>query len=316
MTRVGRATWAILGLALATALLAPSTSGTGVGGQAPVRDGHGRGAGLSIGLLADAQYCDCDPRGTRYYRHSLAKLEQAANTVNARDVDFTIQLGDLIDRYPKSFDRVLPAYGQFEGPRHHVLGNHDFALSSGAVVRRLGMPAEHYQLSLGAWRFVVLDTNDVSLYANPEGSADHERAERLLADLTAAGAPNAKSFNGAAGADQRHWLRRVLSAAREQGQRVVVFGHMPVHGSGMHNAWDDRAIRSTLEAAGNVVAYVHGHDHAGGYARQSGIHHLGLHGMVERSPTSNAFAVLHLLPDRLRVEGFGREPDRVLALEP
>jgi len=34
--------------------------------------------------------------------------------------------------------------------------------------------------------------------------------------------------------------------------------------------------------------------------------------MVERSPTSNAYAVMHLGRTVLRIEGFGREPDRRL----
>lgn len=109
-------------------------------------------------------------------------------------------------------------------------------------------------------------------------------------------------------------LRRVLADADADGQRVIAFGHMPVHGSSVHNAWDDAAIRQALEQAGNVAAYVHGHDHAGGYALVNGIHHLGLHGMVEHPAPSTAYAVMQITPDQIVVDGQGREPDRVLPI--
>ena len=75
---------------------------------------------------------------------------------------------------------------------------------------------------------------------------------------------------------------------------MIAFGQMPVHGSSVHNAWDDAAIRQALEQAGNVAAYVHvhGHVHAGGYTLVNGIHHLGLHGMVEHPAPSTAYAVM------------------------
>ena len=269
---------------------------------------------LSVGLVADVQYCDCDPKRTRYYRDSLEKLAAAANVLNQRDVDLTIQLGDVIDRYSESFDAILPVYAQVDGRRHHVLGNHDFPLPSPAVVRRLGMPNEYYDISLPGWRFVVLDTNDISLYANEPGSQHYQRAQQMLADLEDAGAPNAHGFNGAAGKRQLRWLRGVLADANANGQRVIAFGHMPIHGSSTHNAWDDTAIRQALEQAGNVAAYIHGHDHAGGYAIENGIHHLGLQGMVEQPAPSSAYAVMQVTTDVLVIDGYDREPDRVLPL--
>lgn len=271
---------------------------------------------VTVGLIADVQYCDCEPKGTRYYRDSLTKLADAAAVLNGQGLDLTIQLGDIIDRYERSFDEILPVYDLVDEPRYHVLGNHDFPLPSDEVVARLGMPGQYYELSQGAWRFVVLDTNEISLYANEAGSADYQRAQRMLEELRAAGAPNAQSFNGAVGRRQLNWLRSVLSDSRAAGQRVLVFGHMPIHGSSLHNAWDDKAIRRALQASGNVAAYLNGHNHAGAYALRRGIHYLNLQGMVEVSQTSNAYAVLHLGEDALTVDGFDREPDRLLALTP
>jgi len=99
------------------------------------------GAGFAFGLVADPQYCDCPDRRTRHYRASLGKLAEAARTFNAEDLSFTAQVGDIIDRHEASFDDILPVFERVRGPKHHVLGNHDFPIPAEEVVARLGMPA-------------------------------------------------------------------------------------------------------------------------------------------------------------------------------
>ena len=47
---------------------------------------------FSFGLIADIQYCDCDPVGTRYYRSSLAKLEEAVRSFRIDSPLFVINL--------------------------------------------------------------------------------------------------------------------------------------------------------------------------------------------------------------------------------
>jgi|GEM_PF-3415784 len=50
---------------------------------------------LSIGLIADVQYCDCNTHINRYYRKSLTKLHEAVDAFNQKDVDFVINLEDM-----------------------------------------------------------------------------------------------------------------------------------------------------------------------------------------------------------------------------
>ena len=71
-------------------------------------------------------------------------------------------------------------------------------------------------------------------------------------------------------------------------------------------------MRGILAAhADVVVAYLNGHDHKGGYARDGVVHHLTISGMVE-APEKNAFCVVDVFAERLRVRGFGKVPSRVL----
>jgi len=159
----------------------------------------------------------------------------------------------------------------------------------------------------------VLDTSDVSLHANPPGSEKHDLAQAILADLERSGAVNAKSFNGAVGDEQLAWLRDTLAGAARRGEQVIVLGHMPVHPDGLHNVWNDDALVEALEAHGNVVAYFNGHNHRGDYGTRNGIHYVTLRGMVELD--TNAYAIVRVSPGRLEVDGYGREPERVLAFE-
>ncbi|WP_162830009.1 alkaline phosphatase PhoX [Amycolatopsis palatopharyngis] len=267
---------------------------------------------FEFGLVADAQYCDCDPKGTRHYRESPAKLAEAAETFNQEDVDFAVQVGDIIDRYKKSFDEILPAWEQVEAPRHNVLGNHDFPVPTDEVVDILDMPNQYYDFSRDGWRFIVIDTNDISTYANPDGSAKDKQGENALEVLKWAGDINAQAWNGGVSEEQMTWLQGVLDDSATKGEKVVVLGHMPVEPLNVHNAWNDDAIIQTLEAHDNVVAYFNGHNHAGNYhAERNGIHYVTFQGMVE-TPDTNAYSVLRVYPNRLEIDRYGREPDRTL----
>lgn len=265
---------------------------------------------FQFGLVADAQYCNYPDNRTRHYRASLGKLDEAVDTFNQLDLAFTAHLGDFIDRDAESFADIIPIYDEARRRRFHLLGNHDFPLPSDEVVKLLNMPNQYYHFQRNGVRFIVLDTNDISLYANPAGSDKYLQAEVFLAALKAAGAVNAQAWSGAVGDDQMTWLHQVLARAERRREKVIVLSHMPVYPRNSHNVWNDEALIEVLESYENVVAYFNGHNHAGNYGEKNGIHYVNLHGMVELD--SNAFSTVAIYRNRLEIDGYGREPDRVL----
>jgi len=269
---------------------------------------------FEFGIVPDAQYCDCEINGTRYYTNSLDKLMDAVQTFNSEEVDFTVQTGDLIDRNLSSFSDILPIYNSIEGPKYHVLGNHDFPVTTDEVIDILGMPNQYYDFKYKNWRFVVLDTNDLSLYANPEGSDKYQQAQEMYNSLKANNEINAQTWNGGVSEEQLTWLRGVLKKAAQSQEKVVVLSHMPVYPENNHNVWNDEAVIAELEAAGNVVAYFNGHNHAGNYGVKNGIHYVNLKGMVETDDT-NSYSIVRVYKDRLEVDGYGRETDRILKIQ-
>ncbi|MFA5204660.1 MAG: metallophosphoesterase [Lentisphaeria bacterium] len=268
---------------------------------------------VTFGVVADVQYADADPAGSRHYRAALPKLAASVQAFNAAKPDFVIQLGDLVDHGPANFGPPLAAYAKLAMPRYQVIGNHDAAVAAGAgadVAATFGLKRGYYDFAVNGWRFIVLNGNAVSLAA-PAGSPERRQAQAMLDRLQEAGAPNAMPWNGACGEPQLAWLRTTLANAAKAREAVVVFCHFPVYPPNVHNLWDDGEVVGILEAGGGVAAFFSGHNHGGNYGEKRGIHYVTLHGLVE-TPDTTAYARVALYPDRLVVTGHGREPSRTL----
>ncbi len=272
---------------------------------------------FSFGLLADVQYAEYEPKIGRYFRDSAAKLAECVNDFNSRNLAFVVQLGDLIDSDFANFDKVLPVIKQLQMPTYHVLGNHDFAVlqeQKSKVPQKIGLKNPYYDFTYNQWRFVALDSGDISFYANDPDSPKYKKAETIHQQLADSEAPNAKTWNGAIDTDQIAWLKNTLSAASAVGQKVVVFCHAPFYPVTMYNLWNDSELVEVFESCDCVVACISGHNHHGNYAEKNGIHYLTLRAMVE-TPDENAYAIIEVYHDRLKVIGFGAEPARVLNIE-
>ena len=273
-----------------------------------------RSEGFEVGIIADPQYADIPDRGTRAYRASLGKLGAAVDHLNGRPLDFCVNLGDTIDRDWRSFDEILKPMSACRHRWEHVLGNHDFALLDGQktqVDARLGIAARHRFFDRPGFRFVILDTGEVSTYASRDASAERTVAAAELARANALKLPQAQDWNGAVGPKQLAWFERVAAEAAGKGLKVVVCAHHPVAPAGAHDAWDAAEVLAPLGRHRNVVAWFNGHNHAGGFAEVAGLPCVTFHGMVE-TPDTNAFATARFLPDRVIVAGHGREPSREL----
>ena len=268
---------------------------------------------FSFGVMADVQYADYECLGNRYYRDSEWKLKQCVADFNSRDLSFVIQLGDLIDGGFHNFDRMLDIYQKLKVEKYHVLGNHDFAARRDKVIEKLGLESGYYDFAVNRWRFIVLDGNEISLYANSKNSEEYKQAKAIHHRLKEASAANAKTWNGALSSRQIAWLKNVLDKSETSSEKVIVFCHFPVWPPNAHNLWNDIELVELFESYDCVIAYINGHNHAGNYAARNGIHYLTLHGMVE-SPDKSAYAIVEVHSDRLKILGFGAEPERLLLI--
>lgn len=270
---------------------------------------------LTFGVIADPQYADADPKWGRFYRNSLAKLEDAVAELNQRPLEFTVTLGDLIDRDFVSFASVMPIYAKLKALHFPVCGNHDFEVADadkGKVLRAMGLEKAHYSLVRKFWRFLFLDGTDIAVWRFPDDDARTAEAKVMLENLAAAGSVQAKNYNAAIGAEQMEWIAAELEAAQTAGQRVILFCHYPVIPAPfVHNLWNAEELVALIAKHQHVAAYMNGHNHAGNYGTQGHCHYVNLKGMVE-TEKETAYAVVKCFPDRLEIEGYGLEPDRKL----
>jgi manganese-dependent ADP-ribose/CDP-alcohol diphosphatase len=270
---------------------------------------------FSFGVMADIQYADQDTRGPRHYRESLVKLQECSTALNARNLAFVIQLGDLVDGGLNNLDRILPLLNGIRARKYNVLGNHDFCAPRSIVLAKLAMPAAYYQFAERGWRFVVLDGMNISAAGSwPEGSENLKKGREILSELNREHASNAQIWNGAIGTEQRRWLADVLSNAESSKENVIVFSHFPVLPASCrpnHLTWDHRKIVELLEKHPQVRGFFNGHDHNGGYGMQSGIHYVTFSAMVEHS-VADTCNVVSVYQNRLTIRSALRGTERVL----
>lgn len=272
---------------------------------------------FSFGIVADPQYADIAPHTAmdRFYANSPRKLDAAIDVFNTHDLAFVVTLGDIIDRGFENFDAILKCYERLSHRSVILPGNHDFAVPPAhldEIHARLGMPAAWYDFLIGEVRFIVLDGNDVSLFAPPVNDPRRALAIQRLATLLEHGAANAQDWNGSFSAGQLAWLDERLAAADAAGERAILFCHYPLYPENSHNMWDAPEILEVLASHDSAKAWFCGHNHVGNYGLLGGTHFVNFKGMVD-TQHENTFAIADVHADRIEIRGFGREDSRTLA---
>ena len=264
---------------------------------------------MKIGLVADPQYADQPTAGNRHYRESLWKLEEAIDTFNISNVDFVQNLGDIIDIDWDSYNSIIPIYDKLypDIENYQLLGNHDFAIDSTHVkdlLDRLSMPDFYYSYSKEGWKFIVLDATDYSYYSNTLHKHDINQVNFYFESTKEKS--NSHLWNSAIGEEQQNWLRQELASANSLNQKVILFSHLPIRPeNNSHNLWNDYEIADIIENSSNVVAFINGHNHSGGYVLKNGIHYITIFGMIDTLISS--YGILEIYKDSLVLIGYGNQ---------
>ncbi len=270
---------------------------------------------VSFGLITDVQYADTEPQGERHYRESIPKLKTAVEDLAKQKLSFTLHLGDLIDHDFVSFAAVLPVFGGLGHPAHFLLGNHEYGVKDAQkpqVPATLGMECDYYAFSHSGVRFVMLDTNDVSSYKYPKGSAEDLAAAAVMAKQSAPGSNKPQPWNGGVSAAQLTWLEKELAAADAAKEPVIVCGHHPLRSEDGNQVTNSGEVLEVIGRHPCVRACFSGHNHGGGdTTTQEGVPCITFKSLLN-VPEVTAYAVVRLFPDRLVIEGRGREKSRVI----
>jgi 3',5'-cyclic AMP phosphodiesterase CpdA len=273
-------------------------------------------AQVKIGMFADCQYCNCETAGTRFYRNSLSKLDDCINDFNqSKEIEFVVGLGDIIDRDFASFDSVNTILSKSKKPVFQVIGNHDLAVEKELLEQvpgKINLTETWYSFTKKGWHFIFLNGNDITFHSNNPEIVN--QAKGITEKLKSEGKPNYHEWNGGIGPKQMEWLEKELQQAETKKLKVAIFCHYPLRPFEAHALWNSEEVLTVLEKFKCVKIYLNGHNHAGNYAIQNGIHFVNLKGMVE-TENENAFSILSFSDKQIQIEGFGREESRSLLLE-
>ncbi len=215
---------------------------------------------LKIGIIADAHkdiMYDADSR-----------LEAFMKACEEKSPNFIIQIGDFC--FPikenKSFFRL---WEQYEGPRHHVLGNHDMDVSSKAeTLDYWEMPSNYYSFDQGGYHFIVLDAN----YLYQDGKyTDYEKGNFYVDS----------SLRTFIHPEQIEWLEEDLT---QTDKLTFVFSHQGLANdfAGVKNRLK---IQETLEAENRrvgfqkVIACFNGHNHIDFHRTINDIHYININSL-------------------------------------
>lgn len=262
---------------------------------------------LRVGIIADIQYGDLETAGTRYYRHSLQKLEACVADLNREKVDFSLNLGDLTDRRPQDLDPILSLLNGLSSPVYNTPGNHDYVdiKDNQALYKKLGMSASYYKVEKGDWVFVLLNTNEVASYSNVARTPKEKELAAMMDRIKKDGRNNGQTWNGGISREQMKWLASTLKTAGKKKKNVLVFTHHPLYPEEGYTALNDKEILETLSRFSCVKGVISGHHHTGAFATYKGIPCITTEGMIETADT-NAYAVLEIFENRFVLEGRGR----------
>jgi hypothetical protein len=269
---------------------------------------------FSFGVIADVQYCDCEPKGSRYFRMSLLKLREAVNSLKDDSVEFLVNLGDLIDRDYSSFKPALDIIDSSEIKTWHLTGNHDYSVAS-HLKKRLPVPMHSndgfYSFNHKNFRFIALNGNEISTYG-PGNKSMIKDAEKYLSSLRDSGKLNAMDWNGGMSSKQLGWLDGQLEEAASKGEKVFILCHFPVYPEDVHNLLNSNEVLEILNKYNNIIAWFGGHNHSGNYGNLNLIHFITMRGMVE-TETSGSFALVEVYRNKIWIKGSGGEKSQILA---
>lgn len=251
---------------------------------------------LRVGLITDLHHADKPSAGTRHYRESLGKLAEAASQFEKDQVNFVVELGDLIDaadsveteqRYLKTINREFSASSK---DRHYVLGNHCVdTLTKAEFLDGVEQKQSYYSFDRGDFHFVVLD----ACFRN-----DGESYGRKNSKWNDANIPTAEV----------EWLQADLKATSK---KAIVFAHQRLDVSNDHGVKNCPDVRKIFEASGKVLAVFQGHSHQNDLKDIGGIHYCTLVAMIEGSGAeNNGYSVMEIGPDgTIRLTGFRKQQE-------
>ena len=251
---------------------------------------------VRLGLITDLHYADKPTAGTRHYRDTLGKLEEAVGYYKKAKPEFVVELGDFIDAADsvkveqQYLKRVNKTFSQLPGDKHYVLGNHCvYTLTKREFLDTIERKKSYYSFDKGGFHFVVLDAC-------------------FRHDGKSYGRKNFKWTDPNIPAQQVQWLQQDLKKTKG---KTVVFIHQRLDVGSPYGVKNAPQIRKILESSGKVLAVFQGHSHDNEHRLVNGIHYCVMRAMIEGSgKTNSGYTTLDVFENgSIRIDGHRKQKD-------
>lgn len=204
-------------------------------------------------------------------RDNTWRMERFIDEATERNADFIIQLGDFV-LPDEAGARLLKEWNRFQGPKYHVLGNHDTEGPGGkkAVMEFQGQKENYYSFDMGNYHFIVLDNNYMK--NNGEYEDYHEGNQRK------------DCFNCYIPDVQLEWLAKDIDATDK---RCFIFTHAALAVGdwvvyNLHHLMDVFYLANQKAGYNKVTMCFSGHDHADAYLFKGGVHYQLINSMSHK----------------------------------
>lgn len=179
--------------------------------------------------------------------------------------DFIIQGGDFCHPTPEA-ESFMKTWNGFEGPKYHVLGNHDMDMGTKKQIMSLwGMDKPYYSFDQGDFHVVVMDCNHILDGGN---YVDYAKANFYIDG----------SRRDLVNPEQIEWLREDLQKTKKQ---TIIISHQS-----FDDVWtgytvpNKMKVREVIDAANRaskrpkVIACFCGHHHLDHHMQINGVHYF------------------------------------------
>ncbi len=305
---------------------------------------------IQFGIITDIQYADKDPQDKRIYRDSIEKFLTAAGTFRERKTPFIFQLGDPVEEGWNNLTCMAELFQRSNLKFRNVLGNHDFNIERdhkedvyrilkvakpgyySFIPKDSDIPKDSEQSTNNRWRFIILFGLELG-YPTAMSKKEEENVRKLQEQYRLKTGKLPFSWNGCLSKKQLQWFEKELTEADRLQEKVLVFSHFPlfsyartvegfpnlgsVGNMGIYfsklgvSTWNGMDVLDIMDRHMSVKAYFAGHLHEGGFGTRKNVHHVTFKGVVE---SKNAYAIVTLEENMIRIEGFGEEPSRTLKI--
>lgn len=265
---------------------------------------------VRFGLLSDSHYAERAPKGTRFYRNVLDKMNEAVAICNAEKVDFIIHLGDFKDederqqkhdtlQYLKAIEQ---SYSQFNGPRYHCIGNHDVdSITKTEFLNHItntgiAKTESYYAFVNSGFKFIVLDAN-----YDAQGNDHYYKQGSDWQDTNIT-------------PKQLQWLTHELHASTIP---VVIFCHHPLfeffRDGHKYHINNYKQVQDVLNASKSVIACFQGHVHEERFVKINQTHYVTQLGMVDyEGIDNNSFSIVEIDNNNITIKGYKRASNKQL----